>query len=1228
MIELYIENKKIDITDDLEINFTYESIDPDKLSSIKNSFSKTVNIPGTSNNNIVFGHIFRYDKYIPIAGPSNIESFYDPHKKVEWFINNNGNLVNRGYCTLDNIIVKGEVDITYQLTLYGGIGEFFYSLSYNSDGSEKTLKDLYWNWYPKVSLIGHDFFPTTPSDENSRILYKCSSDIVASSYHSLNPYNTYTGTTDIEKDVVFVPSYVGLYDNFDSKHMIVSTFNQYFNTTPDVLSDDTKAKLNESFPDSIEEFIDSGQDPDDPSDDNYKTYSTLGENLSSTDSYRFGLATFSRDLEPWEAGDIRVGEMPVAIRLSKLMNVISQSQNNGGYEVIWDDDILNSYQWLYSWVLLGKLKQTIEDYKLLTITPSVYDGQKTTINVNYTNGQGQLITNATTYDIPIDNTSLDQGGYKLSINVIPKLEFKCDSFNYWKDRTNGYISGSMYDNLASSYRYIWTTPVLIHKIYSGTTLIKTVADIFYFSSNPNYKFGYTKLNVSTTYIKDKLQEKIVSRFMGSGENIDEFNYHNCKLENPEVIGEGYINTVKFSCLNTRIDINLNLSSNISNLKISQSQGIMWTDARNVGGSLNISSGLYGTDSINFNVITNGSSNGPSGNPISEEAPYGFINGDYHTIWPYNEFSIQSEQNYSSSYFNINENLSNGIFDFNSSGNKVIDIDKELLLGSTNSPMKYLTDFCKLMNFRFICDDTKKKIYIKTLKNYYIDNVINLDNRVDLEEIIINNTNNSNKIINIDLNTPETYPVYLFNRKSKYKFNKYKYDTGLEYTASETNLFNNLVYDNIIDYRLSSIYYKNYSQISKPYNSNSISWTLFNFNNNSLETKEYITPGAPINNRNSVLENLDYFPKLSLFNRENKYVNINSSLIYLNGFVKNYNYSPINNTITLDLEPDEIIDNSYLDEDGNIHTDNDRCIYVYQNINSSFVYSVSASYNTSYPDEYLVMGYNENDNITYRGFNLGNINTYVSEVIHSSTSVKFMCNFLKSDTTKKLTVTTEDYYSISPKVCFSNDTYTQYLLNGKRCYIYDFKYNSEFTSWGYWDYSNRGTSGSWVLPIFSRDLYNLYSVQNDEWYFSGNLEASWNLNDQDGLENLYLVNNTAFIKNPNFKYSKFAYNINLVNSNLYSIDSLPINNDTRIYNLYWKDYLDDIYDRNTRDITAYVDLTGLGDANMIMRNIYSWKSNLWIITKLENFKISNTTNNKFTKVRLHKIKDKNTWVNGE
>ena len=52
MIELYIENKKIDITDDLEINFTYESIDPDKLSAIKNSFSNEIKFLNTDNESV------------------------------------------------------------------------------------------------------------------------------------------------------------------------------------------------------------------------------------------------------------------------------------------------------------------------------------------------------------------------------------------------------------------------------------------------------------------------------------------------------------------------------------------------------------------------------------------------------------------------------------------------------------------------------------------------------------------------------------------------------------------------------------------------------------------------------------------------------------------------------------------------------------------------------------------------------------------------------------------------------------------------------------------------------------------------------------------------------------------------------------------------------------------------------------------------------------------------
>ncbi len=122
-----------------------------------------------------------------------------------------------------------------------------------------------------------------------------------------------------------------------------------------------------------------------------------------------------------------------------------------------------------------------------------------------------------------------------------------------------------------------------------------------------------------------------------------------------------------------------------------------------------------------------------------------------------------------------------------------------------------------------------------------------------------------------------------------------------------------------------------------------------------------------------------------------------------------------------------------------------------------------------------------------------------------------------------------------------------------------------------------------------------------------------------------MSNTTFISNPNYNYAKTTDNQGFT-SNEYTIPSIPLDIDeTRIYDTNWKDYLNDLYDRNTRDVTAYVDLSGFGEANQIMRYFYAWKSHLWIIKKIENFKISETTHDKFTRVTLHKINDLFTWT---
>lgn len=1107
MIELYIENKKIDLTEDLEINFNYETINPDKLSSIKNNFSKTVNIPGTPNNNITFGHIFRIDKYIPFAGPTNINSYYDPHKKINWFLNKNGSLINRGYCTLDNILIKNKNEITYQFTLYGGIGEFFYNLSYNEDGSHKTLKDIWFNWQQK---IGYNSWgsPLNANEENVETLMSCSADMVASTWHNLNPYYTYEGPTHFDKDVVFVPCYCGQYEDFDSKHMIVSTFNQnYYGST--YMNTETRNKLKSTFPDTYTE----GEGEDE------KTYYTIGANLSHSDTYRYGLVTFSRDIDPFEAGDLRVNELPVALRLSKLMTALSNPVNNGGYTVNWDDDILNSPYWLYSWILLGKVQQSKDNFTNLSFEKNeTYDGQETKLKVTYYadppnstfyyyNG-AILLSGTTTYQLYSQTNTLPAGKYNMIINVFPKWEFdyrKYDNgWNYnWNDKHYDFISGYMkytVGNNVTSGDFQWVTPILIHRIYDNGVLLKTICDIFYYTTNLNWGFGRNPRTNETT-IKSLVQNWIQNNMTNSGETISNFYWHNCKISNPqeeEVEQHSHI-----TCIldNEKIITPITLSNNSSNIYVTEEQNVVYTkiDWTNQGSGTNVNSevGIFNNDPEYVWLL-------------------GFVRSDYKT---YNTFDLDHQYKYS---FNLNESMQNGFNTQESSGFNIIKLTKDLLFAKSDTPMKYMTDFCKALNLKFICDNTTKQIWIKTLKNYYINSIIDINDKVDVgRDINMKPIVTKYKRINLGFNTPDTYPVELFNKLSEAKFNTYKYNTGIEYNTLETDMLKDSIYKNTIDWQQSSVFYNIYPQFPRAYDTPTVSWTLFDDSNISfdeLNSKEIITSGCSSKISN-LIANIDFYSKPSLFDNSNKEKDAYPSLLFLNGFVKNYDY------------------------------------------------------------------------------------------------------------TKTATGETEDYYTISPKLTLTNDTVEQYYLTGGRCYMYDFKYNDSFTTWGSYSTSQKGTATSWILPYFSKDLYNLYNTDVQEWEPSPYVYASWNINYQPNINSTYSLLETDFIHNPNFSYQKQFNSLSLVNENEYEINNFPVeDSNSRIYDLYWKDYLNEMYNRNTRDVTLYLDISKFGDANTILRKLYSWRSHLWIITKIENYKISDIIHDKFSKVTLHKIIDKNTWVN--
>ena len=74
----------------------------------------------------------------------DIGIFYNPMKRVDFQLYVDEMVVERGYCQLTAINRKGG-NYSFALSLFGGLGEFFYSLQTSDEGEKKTLADLDWS---------------------------------------------------------------------------------------------------------------------------------------------------------------------------------------------------------------------------------------------------------------------------------------------------------------------------------------------------------------------------------------------------------------------------------------------------------------------------------------------------------------------------------------------------------------------------------------------------------------------------------------------------------------------------------------------------------------------------------------------------------------------------------------------------------------------------------------------------------------------------------------------------------------------------------------------------------------------------------------------------------------------------------------------------------------------------------------------------------------------------
>lgn len=185
-IKLYINNKQVDLAESsLPITYTQEDLTNPTI--VKNSFSKTITLPGSKTNNSIFGEFYRLDRLtLNHSGNTTIGVEFDPSKRVDFKLFFNGEIIESGYCQLNAVNIVDNV-ISYDITLYGGLGDFFYKLSYKEDGSKVTLADLDYD-----------------------VNFKINKDYINDCFD--NPY----------RPVTFIPSLNGVYDNFDNNSCLIN----------------------------------------------------------------------------------------------------------------------------------------------------------------------------------------------------------------------------------------------------------------------------------------------------------------------------------------------------------------------------------------------------------------------------------------------------------------------------------------------------------------------------------------------------------------------------------------------------------------------------------------------------------------------------------------------------------------------------------------------------------------------------------------------------------------------------------------------------------------------------------------------------------------------------------------------------------------------------------------------------------------------------------------------
>lgn len=378
-IRLFLCGTELEFSTPPQILYNYNVTDFTNPTIVKNGYSKSITVEGTPNNNILFNHIFRADRM-------QTGSAFNPIKRAPFELYVNGEIYEKGYAKLTSVKRSGN-SVSYEIQLFGGIGSFFYSLSYFDDSDrKKTLADLVYidderGWSEpdmnfeinKENVSEAWSVVNTDRDENSR-------------WHILN----------------FAVTSEGVPDDFDSQKVMINTTNPSGN-----------------------KFI--------TKDGDYRT--VVGNSVTTGSQSGFTIAEVSNELTASQTFDLRSYLLRPVVNVRRIIKACCNPEVNGGYEVDLDPHFFNDdnpYANKDAWMTLPMLRElSLEHHNASAYTAGLVstDANWFTLNMDIPFGSVE-----NTYEFSMTPTyTTDTTFTDFVLNLHPYHKLITDATNRWND---------------------------------------------------------------------------------------------------------------------------------------------------------------------------------------------------------------------------------------------------------------------------------------------------------------------------------------------------------------------------------------------------------------------------------------------------------------------------------------------------------------------------------------------------------------------------------------------------------------------------------------------------------------------------------------------------------------------------------------------------------------------------------------------------------------------------